>query len=148
VLHTYQAELAPALHDRGYAMIAVSPQKPDGSLTAAETNQLSYTVVSDAGNQIASALGILTAPSATSAAAQQKLGLDLAEHNADGGLTLPMPMTVVVDVAGVIRWIDVHPKYTTRSEVPDILAAVDSVGWHTSPAANWTGYGWAGGRGY
>ena len=126
-LRVYQAELAPALEDRGYAMIAVSPQKPDGSLTAAETNELTYTVVSDPGNQIASALGILTAPSTEAVAAQQKLGLDLAEHNADGSLTLPMPTTVVVDATGVIRWIDVHPNYTTRSEVPDILAAVDAV---------------------
>ncbi len=126
-LRTYQAELAPALEDRGYAMIAVSPQKPDRSLTVAETNELTYTVVSDPGNQLASALGVLTAPSAEAVAAQEKLGIDLAEHNADGGLTLPMPTTVVVDAAGVIRWIDVHPNYTTRSEVPDILAAVDSV---------------------
>jgi peroxiredoxin len=126
-LRTYQAELAPALADRGYAMIAVSPQKPDGSLSAAQTNQLTYAVVSDPGNQLASALGILTEPSAEVAAAQQKLGLDLAEHNADGGRTLPMPTTVVVDAIGVIRWIDVHPNYTTRSEVPDILTAVDSV---------------------
>jgi peroxiredoxin len=126
-LRTYQAELAPALADRGFVMIAVSPQKPDGSLSAAQTNELTYAVVSDPGNQLASALGILTTPSAEAAAAQQKLGLDLAEHNADGGLTLPMPTTVVVDATGVIRWIDVHPNYTTRSEVPDILAAVDSV---------------------
>jgi peroxiredoxin len=126
-LRTYQAGLAPTLADRGYAMIAVSPQKPDGSLTAAQTNELTYTVVSDPGNHIASALGILTTPSTEAVAAQQKLGLDLAEHNADGGLTLPMPTTVVVDATGVIRWIDVHPNYTTRSEVPDILAAVDAV---------------------
>jgi peroxiredoxin len=126
-LRTYQAELAPALADRGFVMIAVSPQKPDGSLSAAETNELTYAVVSDPGNQLASALGILTEPDAEAAAAQQKLGLELAEHNADGGLTLPMPTTVVVDTAGVIRWIDVHPNYTTRSEVPDILAAVDSI---------------------
>jgi len=127
-LRTYQAELVPALAERGCAMIAVSPQKPDGSLSAAQTNELTYAVVSDPGNQLASALGILITPSAEAAAAQQKLGLDLAEHNADGGLTLPMPTTVVVDAIGVIRWIDVHPNYTTRSEVPDILAAVDSVG--------------------
>jgi peroxiredoxin len=126
-LRTYEAELAPALADRGFVMIAVSPQKPDGSLSAAQTNQLTYAVVSDPGNQLASSLGILTAASAEAAAAQQKLGLDVAEHNADGGLTLPMPTTVVVDAIGVIRWIDVHPNYTTRSEVPDILAAVDSV---------------------
>ena len=126
-LRTYQAELVPALAERGWAMIAVSPQKPDGSLSAAQSNELTYAVVSDPGNQLASALGILTTPSAEAAAAQQKLGLDLAEHNADGGPTLPMPTTVVVDATGVIRWIDVHPNYTTRSEVSDILAAVDSV---------------------
>jgi peroxiredoxin len=120
--------LVPALADRGFAMIAVSPQKPDGSLTAAETNELTYTVVSDPGNQLASALGIVTEPSAEAAAAQEKLGLDLAEHNADGGRRLPMPTTVVMDAIGVIRWIEVHPNYTTRSEVVDILAAVDSVG--------------------
>jgi peroxiredoxin len=127
-LRTYQAELAPALADRGFVMIAVSPQKPDGSLSTAETNELSYAVVSDPGNRLASALGILTEPSPEAAAAAQKVGLDVAERNADGGLTLPMPTTVVVDANGVIRWIDVHPNYTTRSEVPDILAAVDSVG--------------------
>jgi peroxiredoxin len=125
-LRTYQAELAPALADRGFALIAVSPQRPDGSLTAAQTNELSYSVVSDPGNQIASALGVVTEPSAESVAAQGKLGLDLAEQNADGGRRLPMPTTVVVDATGVIRWIDVHPNYTTRSEVSEILAAVDA----------------------
>ena len=108
-------------------MVAVSPQKPDGSLTAAETNELSYSVVSDPGNQIASELGIVTEPSAQTVAAQKKLGLELAEHNADGGRRLPMPTTVVVDDTGVIRWIDVHPNYTTRSEVSDILAVVDAL---------------------
>jgi peroxiredoxin len=126
-LRTYQAELVPALADRDVVMIAVSPQKPDGSLSVTETNELTYPVVSDPGNQLASALGILTESSTEAAAAQQKLGLDVAEHNADGGVTLPMPTTVVVDTDGVIRWIDVHPNYTTRSEVPDILAAVDSI---------------------
>ena len=126
-LRTYEAELAPTLADRGVVMIAVSPQKPDGSLSIAETNRLTYAVVSDPGNQLASALGILTESSPEAAAAQQKLGLDVAEHNADGGVALPMPTTVVVDASGVIRWIDVHPNYTTRSEVPDILAAVDSI---------------------
>jgi peroxiredoxin len=127
-LRTYQTGLAPELERRGFALIAVSPQKPDGSLNSAESNDLTYSVSSDPGNQIASALGILTEPSADSVAAQMKLGLDLTEVNADGGRTLPMPTVVVVDADGVIRWIDVHPDYTTRSEVSDILAAVDAVG--------------------
>ena len=126
-LRTYQAELVPALGGRGVELIAVSPQKPDGSLTSAQSNELTYSVASDPGNQIATALGILTEPSPDSVAAQVKLGLDLTEVNADGGKALPMPTVVVVDAAGIIRWIDVHPNYTTRSEVLDILAAVDAV---------------------
>jgi peroxiredoxin len=126
-LRTYQAQLVPALAERGFELIAISPQKPDGSLTTAQSNELTYSVASDPGNQIATALGILTEPSPDSIAAQVKLGLDLTEVNADGGRTLPMPTVVVIDAAGIIRWIDVHPNYTGRSEVSDILAAVDAV---------------------
>ena len=126
-LRTYQSELVPALAIRGFELIAISPQKPDGSLTAQQTNELTYCVLSDPGNQIASGLGILTEPTSDAVATQAKLGLDLVEANADGTRALPMPTTVVVDGGGTIRWIDVHPNYTTRSEVPDILAAVDAV---------------------
>jgi peroxiredoxin len=125
-LRTYQRELVPDLEARGIPLIAVSPQKPDGSLTMQETNELSYTVLSDPGNQIAGQLGILTAPSDAARAAQGKLGLDLTEVNADGTATLPMPTTVLVDAAGIIRWIDVHPNYTTRSEPPEIIDAVQT----------------------
>ena len=126
-LRTYQIELVPALTERGFELIAVSPQKPDGSLTSAQTNELTFTVASDPGNEIAAAVGIMSDPSPDSVAAQIKLGLDLAEVNADGGRTLPMPTVIVVDAAGIIRWIDVHPNYTSRTEVADILAAVDAV---------------------
>jgi peroxiredoxin len=125
-LRTYQADLVPALGDRDVELIAVSPQKPDGSLTSVQSNELTYSVASDPGNHVATALGILTEPSPDAVAAQGKVGLDLAKVNADGGRTLPMPTVVFVDAAGVIRWIDVHPDYGTRTEVSDILAAVDA----------------------
>ena len=35
-----------------------------------------------------------------------------------------MPTVVVVDRTGIIRWIDVHPDYTTRTEVADIVDAL------------------------
>lgn len=126
-LRTYQSELVPALDERGVVLIAVSPQKPDGSMSSVEANDLTFAVASDPGNQLAVALGVETRPSSDAVAAQQSLGLDLAERNADGRLNLPMPTVVVVDETGVIRWIDVHPNYATRSEVPDILAAVDAI---------------------
>ena len=55
---------------------------------------------------------------------QLTLGLDLSQANADGTHGLPMPTVVIVDGAGIIRWIDVHPNYTTRTEVADIVDAL------------------------
>jgi peroxiredoxin len=126
-LRAYQQELVPALAERGVTLIAVSPQRADGSLSMQEKNELTFAVLSDPGNQIAGKLGILTAPADDARAVQLKLGLDLTEANADGTTALPMPTVVVADAAGVIRWIDVHPNYTTRTEVSQILAAVDAL---------------------
>ena len=47
--------------------------------------------------------------------------------NADSTATLPMPTTLIVDRDHTVRWVDVHPDYTTRSEPEEILAALDSL---------------------
>jgi peroxiredoxin len=124
ILRAYQAQLVPALAEQGIPLVAISPQTPDGSLSTRETKELTFTVLSDPGNQIASQLGILTAPSNGARAAQLQLGLDLTKVNADGTTTLPMPTVIVVDASGIIRWIDVHVDYTTRTEPDRVLQAV------------------------
>jgi peroxiredoxin len=123
-LRTYQAQLVPALAERGIGLVAVGPEAPDGSLSTKESKELTFTVLSDPGNQIAGQLGILTAPSDGARAAQLELGLDLTQVNADGTTALPMPTVVIADADGVIRWIDVHPDYTTGTETSHILQAV------------------------
>ena len=50
------------------------------------------------------------------------------EANADGTHGVPMPTVVIVDGTGIIRWIDVHPDYTTRTEVADIIDALSALG--------------------
>jgi peroxiredoxin len=123
-LRTYQAQLVPALAERGIGLVAIAPEAPGGSLSTKESKQLTFTVLSDPGNQIAAQLGILTAPSDGARAAQLQLGLDLTQVNADGTTALPMPTVVITDADGVIRWIDVHPDYTTGTEPGHILQAV------------------------
>jgi peroxiredoxin len=122
-LATYQAQLLPELQRRGFGLIAVSPKKPDESLSLQEKKDLKFTVP---GNVLADRSGIVMTPSPEVIAAQLKLGLDLTEGNTEGTRAIPMPTTVVIDADRVARWIDVHPDYSTRSEVRDILAAADS----------------------
>jgi peroxiredoxin len=125
-LSTYQAHLLPALTERRVTLIAVSPQRPDKSLSMQQKNDLAFPVVSDPGNTMARLLGVLSAPSAEARAAQLQLGLDLTTVNADGTTAVPMPTTVIVDADHIIRWIDVHPDYSTRSEPAAIIAALDA----------------------
>lgn len=126
-LRVYEQDLVPALEARGVRLVAISPQSPDGSVSMQQANELSFAVLSDPGNRIAAALGIVIAPSDEAQAAQKQLGLDLAAVNADGTVALPMPTVAIVDAESVLRWIDVHPNYATRTEPEDILAAVDRV---------------------
>ncbi|MFD2416656.1 peroxiredoxin-like family protein [Amycolatopsis pigmentata] len=126
-LRFYQETLAGELDSRGVALVAISPQKPDGSLSVAEKHNLEYPVLSDPGNQVARGLGVVFSHSGELHAVQAKMGLDLTTVNADGTHELPLATAVVVDAAGTIRWIDARADYTTRSEPADILAAVDSL---------------------
>jgi peroxiredoxin len=122
-LRSYQSALEPELNKLGASLIAVSPQKPDGSLSMKEKNELSFPVLSDPANTLAHALGIVAHPTPGTRAAQLKLGLDVSTLNIDEEIDLPMPTVVILDGEGNIRWIDVHPNYTTRSEPQDILDA-------------------------
>jgi peroxiredoxin len=126
-LRTYQQQLVAELDSRGAVLIAISPQKPDGSLTMQQSHELTFAVLSDPGNQVAGQLGILTAPTEDAMRSQAALGLDLTEVNADGTHTLPMPTVVIVDDGGTIRWIDVRPNYGTRAEAAEILGAYDAI---------------------
>ena len=127
-LRTYQESLLPELQSGAFTLVAISPQKPDGSLAMRDKHSLTYPVMSDPGNALAMRLGILRQESPEALATRRSLGLDLAAINAEDSLALPLPSVVVVDAQHVVRWIDVHLAATSRTEVNDILAAIDAAG--------------------
>ena len=126
-LRHYQQTLLPALTDRGVSLIAISPQTPDGTASAVEKGDLGFTVVSDPGNALAGALGIVTAPSAAAQEAHTALGFAVKDSNADDTPAIPFPTVLVVDADRRIAFADVQVDYTRRTETPEILAAVDAL---------------------
>lgn len=127
-VRTYQSELLPELTHRGVALVAISPQRPDSSLTIRQKHELTFTVLSDPDSQVARAAGVLSAASSQARAAQLRLGLDLTTVNADGTAGVPTPTTIITDADHVAGWVDIHPDYTTRAEPGQILAALDGTG--------------------
>jgi peroxiredoxin len=122
-LKHYDETLAPELRGAGIELVAISPQTPDGSRAAVANGELGFTVLSDPGNLLAARLGIVTAPSAAAQEAHTALGFAVKDSNADDSPAIPFPTVLVVDADGVVRFVDIHVDYTTRTETADILAA-------------------------
>lgn len=123
-LKAYQDEVLPHLVELGVPLVAISPQGPDGSLTTAQTNGLAFPVLTDPGSGLARQLGLVFALADDVQAAQLAFGNDFAEINASGEWELPMPTVLVVDQDRTVRFVDVRPDYTTRTEPAAILDAV------------------------
>ncbi|WP_181775161.1 peroxiredoxin-like family protein [Amycolatopsis pittospori] len=123
-LRAYQQEVLPELGKLGAKLVAISPQLPDGSLS---TNDLAFTVLSDVDNELGRALGITFRLSPETKPAFDTLIGDVEKINGAQEWELPYPTVLVVDGDGVIRFIDVHPDYTTRTAPADVLAAVKAL---------------------
>ena len=127
-LRQYQSELVGQLPRYGASLAAISPQRPDESLTTAEKHGLQFAVLSDAGAEVARRLGIAFEPAADVLAAQRALGLDIRDGNTGGSPELPMPTVLVVGTDRRVRFADIQADYTSRTEVPEILAALEGLG--------------------
>lgn len=127
-LAAYERELLPELRERDVELVAISPQGPDGSLTIAEKNDLSFAVLTDAGGEYARHLGLAFELADDVKAAQLAFGNDFTAINSGGEWALPKPTVLVVDGAGIVRFIDVRPDYTERTEPAEVLDAVRQLG--------------------
>jgi peroxiredoxin len=126
-LRTYQQELLPALDAFAARLAAITPQGPDQSLSTTEKAGLAFTVLSDPGSRVARGIGIAFQQADDVLAAQRQLGLDLAQVNAEGSTWLPRPTVLIVGQDRTVRFIDVQPDYTARTEVADIIAALAAI---------------------
>src|SRR5438105_1829318 len=81
-LRAFQAALAD-IHAAGAALVAISPQTPDNSLTLAEQAKLAFPVLSDVGNGVARSYGLVFALGAADRELHGGVGIDLAAFNGD-----------------------------------------------------------------
>jgi peroxiredoxin len=127
MLRTYQRDLLPELGAYSARLVAISPETPDASLSTLEKAHLSYAILSDTGAEVASTLGITFEPSEQGLAAQRMLGVDIRTTRGDGRTVLPMPTVLIIDRDRIVRFVDIHPDYTARTEVSEILAALQAL---------------------
>ncbi len=117
-------EKLPEIVDLGARLVAVSPELPDAAMSTAEKNAISFDVLSDLGNRVAAAFGLVfTLPPALQAL-YKTFGLDLEESNGDDSMTLPIPATYVVGADRRIIHAHVDADYSRRMEPAEVVDAL------------------------
>jgi peroxiredoxin len=123
-LSGYQRDLLPHLAELGATLVAISPERPDASLTTQEKDGLTFTVLSDSGAALATTLGIAFQPEEAALEAQRTVGFDIRDWREDGATVLPLPTVLVVDSEQIVRFVDIQTNYVNRTAVEPILEAL------------------------
>lgn len=121
------AALADEIAAAGATLVAISPNKPDDSLSTIEKHALKFPVLSDAGNAIARTFGLVFSVPEKLSEVYKGFGIDLVSANADGSLDIPIPATYVVDKDGTIKYAFASLDYTTRAEPSEVIAAAKAL---------------------
>lgn len=117
----------PALRAAGASLVAISPQTPVSSRETKLMNGLEFPILSDGCNEVAALFGLRFALPDYLIEAYQSLGYDLPRFNGDESWTLPIPARFVIAQTGFIRYAEVSPDSTRRSEPLDILPVLRSL---------------------
>lgn len=107
--------------------MVMSPQLEKYSRQVVAKNHLSFRVLSDRGNAVASQFGLTYTLPEPLKELHHKWGMNLERFNGDPSWILPLPGRFILNSRGTIVHADVHPDYTKRPEPADIITIVKKV---------------------
>ena len=124
-LHQYQAIL-PEIQKAGAALIAISPQTPDESLTMKEKNDLQFEVLSDNGNIVTKKFTTVHPNPDKSLEKMTEMGLDYDSHYADEASEIPVPAVFIIEQDGTVSFAKSEGgDYRNRVEPSEIINALN-----------------------
>lgn len=119
-------ELLPRIVASGASLVAISPEKPDDTAGTAEKNALTFPVLSDIGQTVGRAFGVVYAITGEGRGVYDGFGLDIpAKNGAPDDWSLPLSATYVLREDGVILFADTRVDYRERADPLDALQTLD-----------------------
>ena len=116
----------PRLDAYNATVLAISPETVDRAESTREGGGLGFAVLSDQGNAVARAYGLVyTLPAEIVDAFKGKF--DLASFNGDSSNTLPLAATYVIAPDGTIAFSYLDHDYTRRAEPRDVIDALQAL---------------------
>ncbi|MGH6797605.1 MAG: peroxiredoxin-like family protein [Roseiarcus sp.] len=112
----------PEITAAGAALVAISPEKPDDTLSTTEKNALTFEVLSDVGQKVGRAFGLVYDFTDELKSAYSGFGRDIPAHNGTPGeWALPVSATYVIGRDGIILYAYTDMDYRDRADPRDVL---------------------------
>jgi peroxiredoxin len=122
-LRAYE-EVAPDIRASGGAILALSPQKASRAAMVQESNCVSFPILVDCRNRVATEYGVLGQARPMTRQIFGKLGCNIPEENNAEDWLLPRASEFLIDRDGIIRMAHVSPVSYERTEPREALAAL------------------------
>jgi peroxiredoxin len=123
-LKAYQ-QMLPEIAAAGASLVAISPEKPDETVSTAEKNALTFHVLSDIGQKVGRAFGLVYEFSDELRTVYDGFGLDIpARNGSPDEWALPVSATYVIGRDGTIAYANTDVDYRDRADPCDVLEAL------------------------
>jgi peroxiredoxin len=122
-LRAYE-DIAPDIRNAGGAILALSPQKASRAAMVQESNCVSFPILVDCKNRVATDFGVLGQARPMTRQVFSKLGCNIPEENNAEDWMLPRASEFLIDTDGTIRMAHVSPVSYERTEPREALAAL------------------------
>ena len=120
-LKAYQ-EILPEIVTAGASLVAISPEKPDDTVSTAEKNALTFEVLSDVGQTVGRAFGLVYEFTEELKSAYHGFNLDIpARNGTPDEWALPVSATYVINRDGLIIYAYTDVDYRDRADPRDVL---------------------------
>ena len=117
----------PKIKAAGAALVAITPELPDSTLTTVEKHALEFDVLSDADNAVARAFGLVfTLPESTHDFYRSER-VNLPGTQGNENFELPVTGTYVVGADGVVVHAHVDIDFTKRQEPEEIVQILEGM---------------------
>jgi peroxiredoxin len=118
-------QILPEIRAAGASLVAISPEKPKDTLSTLEKNALGFEVLSDVGQKVGRAFGLVYDFTDELRRAYEGFGRDISEYNGTAGeWALPVPATYVIGRDGIITYAYTEADYRERAEPRLVLEAL------------------------
>jgi len=123
-LKAYQ-EVLPEIKAAGASLVAISPEKPDDSLSTTEKNALTFEVLSDTAQKVGRAFGLVYEFTDELRSFYVSRKLPIPDFNdSDGEWALPVAATYVIGSDGKIIYAHTDVDYRYRVDPVEVLKAL------------------------